>query len=234
MSLAGACLLLLGLVSLGAGGVLLAVHATQRDSSGYYASGSNPIATPTHAFVAEGLKVGNEGPGWLFRRGRLGSLRITATGSAEKPVFIGIAPRDRVAAYLSGVAYDEVSDLEFDPFSVTTRRHPGTVTPTRPSALPMWSASASGVGSQSLRWQVQGGDWAVVLMNADATPGVATNVGVGAKLGFLPWLGAALAVLGVGLGTGGAVMIVADRGRLRRVATGPETTATAFGHPSTP
>lgn len=219
MSVAGACLLLLGLVSLGAGGVLLAVHATQRDSAGFYASGSNPIATPTHAFVAEDLNVGTHGPGWLFHRGRLGTLRVTATGTTEKPVFVGIARRDRVAAYLDGVAYDEIRDFELDPFSMTTRRHPGTTAPAPPSGRSMWSASASGVGSQSLRWHVQGGDWAVVLMNADGTPGVVTNVGVAAKLGFLPWLGAGVIVLGVGLGAGGAVMLIAGGGRLRRGST---------------
>jgi hypothetical protein len=233
MIVAGACVLLLGLVTLGGGAALLAIHATQRDSAGFYASGSNPIATPTHALVAEGLEVGTDGPGWLFRKGRLGTLRVTATGTAGKPVFVGIAPRDRVAEYLDGVAYDEIRDLELDPFSVTTRRHPGTAVPAPPTSRAMWSASASGAGDQSAKWQVQRRDWAVVLMNADGTPGVATNVAVAAKVEFLPWLGAGLTVLGVMLGAGGAVMIAAAGGRLRRASPDPDTAA-PVGAPASP
>jgi hypothetical protein len=231
MIAAGACLLLLGIVSLGAGGVLLAVH--QRDSDGFYASGSNPIATPTHALVAESRNVGTGGPDWPIGRGRLGTLRVTATGTAAKPVFVGIAPRDRVADYLRGVAYDEVRDLELDPFSVNTQRHPGATTPAPPAGEAMWWASARGAGSQSVRWHVRSGNWAVVVMNADGTPGVATNIGVAAKLGFLPWVGAGLAVLGVGLGAGGAVMIAANGGRLRRSAIGPDAAA-AVRTPASP
>ena len=216
MIAAGACLLLLGLASLGVGGVLLAVHATQRDGSGFYASGANPVSTPTHALVAERLDVGTDGPDWLFRKGRLGTLRVTATGTAARPVFLGIAPRGDVNRYLRGVAYDEIRDFELDPFAVTTRHHAGSADPPPPVAGGGWSASVSGTGTQTLRWNVRKGDWTVVLMNADGSRDVAANVSVGAKLPFVPWVGTGFAAFGLLTGVGGGVLIATGSGRLRR------------------
>jgi hypothetical protein len=195
-----------------AGAVLVAVHATQRDGDGYYASGHNPVSTPTRALVSDDLEVDTgDAPGWLLEDGRLGTLRVTASGTDAKPVFVGIAPTGRVNAYLRGVDRAEITDFELDPFSVDSVRHPGTAVPAPPATRSIWAASATGSGEQAIEWPVDEGDWSVVVMNADGSAGVATDVSVGARVGFVLWLGLAIVAAGVLLLVAGIVAVVAGR-----------------------
>ena len=195
-AVAGTVLGLLAVATVALGGALVGMHSTQRDADGFYSTGQKTLATPTHALVADKIDVGTDGPGWLFRKSRLGTVRVTAGGTAAKPVFVGIARTSQVGAYLRGVAQDEITDLKVDPLSVAYDRRPGTVTPGAPDGQPFWASHASGSGRQSVTWPVQKGNWAVVIMNADGTPGVQARVSVGAKAGFLVWLGAGLLGLG--------------------------------------
>jgi hypothetical protein len=149
-------LLVLALPALLGGGALVAVHATERDGDGFYATGSKTLATPAHALVSDGLDVGTGGPDWLFREGRLGTVRVTATGTSSEPVFVGIARRSQVDAYLRGVARDLITDFEVDPFTVASTRRPGTATPAAPTGQGFWAGQASGAGRQTLSWPVQG------------------------------------------------------------------------------
>jgi hypothetical protein len=223
----GVCIGLLALAALASGAVLVGIHATQRDGDGFYASGSNPLTTSTHALVSDRLEVGTDGPDWLFSKGRLGTIRVTATGTTTKPIFIGIAPAAGAEAYLRGVARDEITDLEVDPFSVTSTRRAGSTTPLRPIGQSIWTTSSSGSGKQILTWSVQKGSWNVVIMNADGTRGIHTNITVGAKLPALLWIGIGLLTIG-GLLAAAAATVSYFGVRSRR----PEPIATPAGAPS--
>lgn len=207
------------LAVLAAGIGLVAVHQTQRDADGYYASGSTRLETPTAAFVSDRLDVDTDGAGRLLHGGRLGTIRVTATGSAAEPVFVGIARTAAVDEYLRGVARDEVQDFEIDPWSVTTVRHPGSRSAPAPRSRTFWSASASGPGRQALAWPVEDGNWSVVVMNADGSPGVVTDVAVGAKLPAVLGLGVTLIVLGGGVLAGGAFALLSARRHPRRASS---------------
>jgi hypothetical protein len=212
---AGTAIGIVAVSAVAGGAALVGVHASKRDHDGYYASGRQTLATPTYALVADKLDVDGRGAGWLFRRGRLGTVRITARGTPQKPVFVGIAPSSKVAGYLRGVAQDEVTDLEVDPLSVSYHRRAGTSVPPAPGTQSFWTARAGGSGVQTVTWPVQQGDWVVVVMNADGTPGVETGVTVGAKTGILGWIGALLLAFGGVLGIAAGICY---RGARRRPA----------------
>ena len=224
---AGTIVALAALVSLALGGTAIGVHSTQRDADGYYTSSSKTLVTPTYALVADKLEVGTD-PAWLFRKGRLGTIRVAATGSRGKPVFVGIAKKSQVASYLGHVRHDTISDFELDPFTVTYGHASGTATPTAPGAQHFWASEATGSGPQTLSWPVQKGDWAVVVMNADGSPGIHADVKVGAKVGFLLWAGIGLLALGAILAALAAALFLSGRsGANPTVAGTPSVPAAA-------
>jgi len=199
---------LLALLVLAAGIALLAIHATKRDHDGFYGSDTTTLTTSTAGFATEALDVDSDAPSWLVRDGRLATIRVTATGLAHKPVFVGIGPQAQVDAYLRGVGHEEVTDFEVEPWSVDTTRRPGVSRAERPATRSFWSAAAQGGGTQVVRWPVQDGDWKVVLMNADGSTGLRAEVAVGAKVPAVRTVGIVLLVLGAGLALGSGAFLV--------------------------
>ena len=109
--IAGSALVAFSLAVLVVGAFVVGLHATQRDGDGYYASGHHHLSTPTRALVSDGLDIRTgDAPGWTVDDGRLGTLRVTASGTGANPVFVGIAPAATVNRYLRGVDRDEVAD----------------------------------------------------------------------------------------------------------------------------
>ena len=211
----GSLLALFSLAVLAGGGVLTWAHHS-RSADGYLTTESERFTTSTAAIASDGIKIDATGSQWVLD-GHLGSVRITATSTTGKSVFIGVARDDDVRSWLDGHAFDRAKNVNFDPFSIDYSRQPGGITAvTAPTSLSFWAAKASGTGTQTMTWTVQSGNWTIVVANADGSPGVTVDARIGAKL---PWLGP----LGIGLIIGGAVffiigvlvIIFAVRGRRR-------------------
>ena len=206
----GACLAALGVVGAATGLLLLIGHEARTDLDGFYTTRSHAAHTPTLAFASDRLQLGaDDVPDTLLRPGWLGAMRVTATGTPGKPVFVGIArPRD-IDRYLHDIEYDKVTDLELSPFSLSTERHPGNARVGNPAAQTFWKASAQGSGEQTIRWNIGHGTWSVVVMNADGTSDVETSISVGAKVPAVQWLAIALVFAGSGCLLVGVLLIVA-------------------------
>ena len=99
-------------------------------------------------------------------------------------------------------------DLDFDPFRVRYRRFAGAEPSGPPDEQAFWAASASGSGEQVVTWDTESGEWTIVLMNADASDGVAADVSIGAEANFLLWLAIGLLVAGVLVLAVGVLLIV--------------------------
>ena len=203
----GCALLQPGLGMLLGGGGLSAAYAAGRDDDGYFATNLDRVRSGAVAVTTGNIDFGAD----RGARGRVldaldADVRLrVSNASSRRAVFVGIGPTARVERYLAGVARSEVIEVDGDRAVLRTRSGRSAVTP--PTAVKIWSASASGVGTRQLRWKATGGRWTAVVMNADGRAGITADINVGAKAGFV--LPLALILLGLGLVfTAGALVLI--------------------------
>lgn len=180
---------LLGVIALAAGATGIWADTSERDSNGYLSAQAHRYQTHTRAIATENITVGSYVPTWLA-----GKVRLDVSG--PEPLFVGIAPKSTVDAYLARVEHTDATKLDLDPFKVTYVDHPGTVDPGRPAREPFWAAAVSGT-SRPLNWNLRSGDWSIVVMNADGSRNVAARIGVGVEVPALLWAGIGLTLFGV-------------------------------------
>src|ERR671915_2088229 len=157
---------------LAVGGVAL-WGESEKDGDGYLTTDSHRLAAGTHALASESLDVDLDGAGWLMDREDFGDVRLEVAPQGDEPLFVGVAPTDQVSRYLGGVAHTSVSDVDSWPFeaSYDESRVAGDRRPAPPGEQRIWAASVQGAGTQTLKWDVEDGDWSVVVMNADGSRG---------------------------------------------------------------
>lgn len=212
----GVVLLLPGL-AFGAGGAVAGLaHLFGRDDDGYFEATLDRVDTETVAITTEEIDLMAEpgAPDWVFDVLDADvRLRVTAA-SAERDVFVGVAPEADVDAYLRGVAHAEVVDM--DDLTAVLRTRTGTDVVGPPVDEVFWDEQASGPGTQELVWEPTAGRWAIVVMNADGTAGVGADVEAGARVPFLGGLALLLLFGGLALTAIAIVLIVF-------AASGPRT-----------
>ena len=218
------CLLVLPGIALLAGGATLGLgYFFGRDDEGFVEVSIDRLESSTVAITAEDLDL-TAGPGSPDRV--LDSLdvdvRLQATGgNGDVPLFIGIAREAEIDAYLAGFAHDEIDDLD-DDLAARFRTREGRLDIGPPTEEVFWSASAAGTGTQQILWEATEGRWAVVIMNADGSPGISVDADVGIKPGFIGPLVAIMLGLGAVLTIGAVALIAAGA---HRTGTGPSTLA---------
>lgn len=191
-----------GAVGIAVGGAGVAFAAQARGSDGFISASTERVTTPTHALTVEEIQV--YGQGVRFLRDAVGSVRIQATGS-DKPLFLGIARQHDVDTYLGSVSHDRITQLTFSPSGddIGVSRRAGGSPEYPPDTQQFWAAHSAG----TLTWNVQPGEWAVVIMNADGSPGVTADLQVAATI---PWLDR----LATGLFVAAVVLLICGAGLL--------------------
>jgi hypothetical protein len=191
---------------LGGGGLLWAVDSHTGDD-GYFGTKTHRYATATSAIATHDIDLDG-------LPGSAGTVRVRP----DSGVFLGVAKRSDVQAYLAGVERDEIEDIDYSPFKVSYDRVDGGRAPAPPASQDFWVATAT--NGKPLQWRVSDGKWSIVAMNADGSPGVDFGAKVEAKVPILHRLavwaliaGGVLAVLAT------ALLAWAATGARSRVAT---------------
>ncbi|MDQ0823591.1 hypothetical protein QFZ69_004470 [Arthrobacter sp. V1I7] len=201
---------LFGLGLLAGAGAAGWANYQQRDN-GYFTTPSARFAADSYALTSPRLGVMTQDrfsdtasvnvPGSIVIRG--------SAADPAKQIFIGIAPQAAVATYLADVQHSEVTDVRFSPFRAQYLAVPGSRTPPQPADQGFWTAAAAGPGAQELRWDLRSGNWAVVVMNADASMPVAVDLQAGARSDLLWPIFVGLLIAGLLLLAVGVPLIVA-------------------------
>jgi len=132
-------------------------------------------------------------------------VQVRASSLNGHELFVGIAPTWKVQAYLNGVAHSTFTHMMGNDPLLTDDQ--GGAPQMLPAKAGIWVEQSSGTGNQSLVWSPRGGEWTVVMMNADASPGVSVATTAGAELPALHWVVGVLLVLAAMALVGGVVLV---------------------------
>jgi hypothetical protein len=203
------------LILVGIGGLLViaaialgVVHLTQRGKDGFYTASTVQATSRGYAITAEGLHIANLPS---VTNDIIGTLRVSARSNNGRALFVGIAASDDVNRYLGAVARSQVTDVNNS--TLKYQNHAGIAPIRLPGSQTFWHASSSGTGPVTATWKVKGGDWTIVLMNANGSRNVTAAVTAGAKTNLVLWIGLGLLVLGLIFGASGAAMLVSRQRR---------------------
>ncbi len=199
------------------GGALTWAYGTQRDADGFLTSPGYDLSTPRYALTALDVVLAPHPGDWL--PSGIGDVRLEAESPDGDPVFLGIGPAREVEDYLRGVGRDEIEVHGGRSSDVAYRPTDGGPPSGPPGDQGFWAVSSAGSGQQQVVWEIERGSWTAVVMNADASPGVAITARAGVRIGFLLPLALGLLVGGILLaGLAAALLVWATRSEHREAA----------------
>lgn len=203
-------LFLLGAIfALLVGGGVIWASQSHKDSEGFHVTDSMRIESDSYAITSQTIEIdkgASEALDWLG----MDTFKIEVKSRLSTgTVFLGVAESRDVERYLSGVEREEVTDINVFQSEYKTRSRPGNEQPQPPGSQGFWLEKAEGSGAQRIEFDVEEGEYAIVAMNADASRGVDVDVVFGIKAsGVMLLIGIIILVVGLGVLTGGILMVV--------------------------
>jgi uncharacterized protein DUF4389 len=193
----------LGLLAGGTGAVWA---TTAHRHGGYVDLGTQTYRTSGHALASRQIGLYTATGSWDVARSLFGTVRLRVTSvPGGTPVFVGIAPAQAASRYLSGVRYATVTGNPGGHPSYLG--HAGGAPAVPPTRAGIWTAMATGPGTQTLTWRVTSGRWTLVGMNANGAAPVSIRVNAAATLPALPWVATGLLIAGGIFLVAGALLI---------------------------
>ena len=217
----GSLLLVASLGLTAAGGAGLWVDRADRGADGYVSLGSQTYASDGYALVSERLHIGSGATGLV--QGLIGNVRVRATATNRgEALFLGLAKRSSSDAYLDRVAYTSIRGLGSGVAGQV--EHSGGPLPVPPAAAPIWSQQSAGPGERTIVWTPSDGEWRLLVLNSDGTPGLSVRAELAAELPALGYLATAALVLGLLGAAVGSVLVALPISRSDSCAAHPGPT----------
>lgn len=244
----GGLLAALGLALTIGAALLMGAEASQRDGQ-YLSLDSQRYQSTGNAITAPSLVIDPgtaEAPG-LPPLDEIASIQVRVTPVVpNQAIFMGIADASEVSAYLDdiphaplgGVTWTQEEQLSGQ-WSWKTgtdaemQEIPGTQPPAPPIEQDFWVTSTTGTGTQELTFDLQEGQWTLVVMNADGTRPVWVDLQAGARTDLLAPVNPGLLIAGlIGMLVGIPLVLLGAAGLGRDIdQQPPQPTDTAVGAP---
>lgn len=201
-AVAGGLVALVGVAALLSAIAALALDRT-RGGDGYVAVFEDAVETDTYAAVTEGLRIRFSGaPEWLIGPAEAGTIQVKVSDQGSNELFVGVAAESDVDSWLAGVAHDRY-DGGLGPIAERAGGAPAG----RPEDQDIWLTSTTAAGTGVLTWSTRSPQPALVVMNADASPGLSVKITVGASVERLATLGFVLIGAGVVMMAAGTAVV---------------------------
>lgn len=209
----GALLSLLG-ISFAAGGALLL--STSGPDGTALEAGLGEYEEETSALVVNGFSLTQQTP---LPDSQLAFL-VSAASRNGKDLFVGFAPSERVKEYLRGSSYTVVRNLG-SASAATTASVFGDRQLAIPDTQAFWASQGSGSTAQA-EWEPTTTGSSLVIMNVDASPGVAAVVTASlrsplVRAGAIALLGAGAMATVIGM----ILVVLGVRANSRRASAPP-------------
>lgn len=226
----GGLAVLASIILLFSGAVMLWVSGLFADEDGFWMSDTFEVSRDSYAIVAnaDDLEVEEDALWWL---GRIVILKVEGGNeNSSKQIFIGIAETADVNDYLADSDRDVIVEFDTECDEVVFEKHNGTAAPELPTSKSFWEVMAYGNGMQTVTWEHEVEDYALVLMNADGAKDIDARMAFGVRVPFVGRFGVGLLIAGVVSLLVGALMLFLG---LRKPGvpknTTPQATATVNG-----
>lgn len=188
------------------GGALLWVNTSVVDAEDFLTTESYHLVRDSYAIVFQDMHIdvgevtGTWGV-WKPSPSDLVTIKLTClSNDPSKSIFLGIAEASDVESYLYDVYYDEITRFSISSsrsLSVEFQTHPGDSVTSDPASQTFWTVSEYGVGTQTLEWSPEAGNYRIVLMNEEGSAAIDLNIAFGAKIPLLSTIASALLAGGV-------------------------------------
>lgn len=221
IAIIGGFLILISIPLLFGGTVVTGITEEMDTGSGYIGLKGINLETSTQSLIFKELRIEEyvvenmDNPfieSWSIDPENFVNVRFYAESNNGKEIFVGIIGENDALGYLGGAEYDYVTDVNMIRFddptpNIVYRNHPGESIIVSPEVLSSWVEFEKGESIEYLQWDPTFGDYWLVLMNSDLSPGVDVDVGVGVRIPFISAIGRGLIAGGLICLISGAVIL---------------------------
>ncbi|GIW13971.1 MAG: hypothetical protein KatS3mg062_1410 [Tepidiforma sp.] len=149
------------------------------DEDDYILSGPARLTTSTAGLVGSTGEIAGRESGI-----REGSITIRIRVLEGRQLFLGVASRQDLDAYLGTARHEILDDIRYDPLEARrTAVGAAALLPPPAGAVP-WVASVSGDAPLDLAWQPENGDFAFAILRSDGQPGIDVTLEFGTKFRY--------------------------------------------------